>query len=156
MEATGQIIVELPLEAVFTYYSDQDRLQQWIPGGGILEFTPLTPSPKRPGSRYRMAYRSFGITYRLITELTKLEKNHLSEMEQVTGDYKSFHYEMHFAAASHSTTALEMTIRATLPWGIFGLAAERLTLSQARTEVSGVLKRFKCGAESHGSRTKNQ
>jgi uncharacterized membrane protein len=148
MEVSSQIIINAPLDKVFTYYSDQDRLQEWIPGNGILEFTPLTPAPKRPGSRYHMAYRSMGVTFRLVTELTKLQKNRLSAMEQVTGDFKAFHYEMDFAEASPSTTSLKMTIRGALPWGIIGAVAELLTRSQVSREINGVLRRFKSGAES--------
>ncbi len=148
MEVSGQITVDRPLNIVFTYYSDQDRLQEWIVGDGILEFSPLTPAPKKPGSRYRMAYRTMGITFRLIAELTRLEKNRRSEMTQVTGDYGSFHYEMLFEEDNRATTSLTMKIEATLPWGLLGRLAEWLTRSQARREVNSVLQRFKLRAES--------
>jgi uncharacterized membrane protein len=148
MKVSAQITVDRPLDIVFAYYSDQGRLQEWIIGDGMLEFSPLTPAPKRPGSRYRMAYRSMGVTFRLIAELTKLEKNRRSEMRQVTGDYDSFHYKMLFAEDTRSTTSLIMSIEATLPWGMLGRIAEWLTHSQARREVNSVLQRFKLRAES--------
>lgn len=149
INVSSQIHVNAPLEVVFAYYSDQDRLQEWIPGESVLEFTPLTPAPKRPGSRYRMAYRSFGITFHLIAELTKLEPNKLSEMKQIEGDYESFQYDMQFKRADSNITELTMTIKARLPWGILGRIGEWLTQSQAFHEATNTLQRFKKGAESY-------
>ncbi|MGE5218382.1 MAG: hypothetical protein ACM3SP_15415 [Chloroflexota bacterium] len=147
IDVSKKIPVDVPLAAAFEYYTDQDRLQEWIPGDGILEFTPLMPPPKRPGSRYRMAYRSFGVTFRLITELTKLDSNNLSEMQQVTGDYRSFQYDMKFNEAGTNSTYMTIRIRAALPWGILGRILEYLTRTQAQREVNNLMTRFKRGVE---------
>jgi uncharacterized membrane protein len=141
------IDIDVPLDVVFSYYSDQSRLQEWIPGGGILEFTPLSAPPKKPGSRYRMAYRSLGVTFRLITELTALDTNRLSVMEQVSGDYKCFRYEMHFSPAGANGSQLEMRITARLPWGILGSIADWLSRPLVRGDIEKALQRFKAGVE---------
>lgn len=147
IDVSNNTQVDVPISEVFAYYSNQDRLQEWIPGDGILEFTPLMPAPKRPGSRYRMAYRSFGVTFRLIAELTKLERNNLSEMQQITGDYKSFQYDMKFNEAGANSTDMTIRIRAMLPWGILGRILEYATHAQAQREVNNLMTRFKKGAE---------
>lgn len=147
MDLTCEIIVDAPVDAAFTYYSDQDRLQEWVPGSGILEFTPITPPPKKPGSRYRMVYRSFGMTFRLIAELKKLEKNRLSVMEQISGDYEFFHYEMHFSPVGPDRTMLTMYIHAGFPWGQLGEFIGWLSKPFARRNIEASLRRFKIGAE---------
>lgn len=147
MNLVGEIVVNLPIEATFAYYADQDRLQEWVPGGGILEFSPLTPAPKKPGSRYRMAYKSLGITFKLVAELTVLDRNRKSVMEQVTGDYTSFHYEMDFTSVNETSTRLRMQISAILPWGILGAIAERISRPIAMREFRNALERFKIAAE---------
>src|SRR4051794_36088314 len=96
MLSVTTIDVQVPVAVAFDYYCDQASLQEWIPGGGILEFTPVTPPPKQVGSQYRIAYRSFGLTFRLLAEVKTLEANHLSVKERVSGSYKSFRYEMRF------------------------------------------------------------
>jgi uncharacterized membrane protein len=146
MNLASEIVVNLPIEATFAFYADQDRLQEWVPGGGILEFSPLTPAPKKRGSRYRMAYRSLGITYKLVAELTVLDLNRKSVMEQVTGDYTSFHYEMDFTSVNEKNTRLTMQISATFPWGILGALAERVSRPAAMREFRKALERFKVAA----------
>jgi uncharacterized membrane protein len=147
MDLTGEIIVNIPLEAAFAYYADQARLQEWVPGGSVLEFTPLTAPPKRPGSRYRMAYKSLGKTFNLVAELTALEPNRRSAMDQVTGDYRVFHYEMQFDAVTATTTRMKMRINATLPWGMVGTIADLLSRPLAIQNLRKTLQRFKAGAE---------
>ena len=147
MDLTAEILVDAPIEATFAYYADQARLQEWVPGGGILEFTPLTPPPKKPGSRYRMGYRSLGVTFSLIAELTVLERNRMSVMEQITGDYKAFRYEMHFTAATAKSTGLKMRISATLPWGVVGALADRISRPLVKADISRALERLKVGVE---------
>lgn len=147
MDLVGEIVVNLPIEATFAYYADQGRLQEWVPGGGILEFYPLTPAPKKPGSRYRMAYRSLGITFKLVAELTVLDLNRKSVMEQITGDYTSFHYEMDFTSVNEKNTRLRMQISAILPWWILGAIADRISRPIATREFRKALQRFKIAAE---------
>lgn len=147
MNLVGEIVVNLPIEATFAYYADQGRLQEWVRGGGILEFSPLTPAPKKPGSRYRMAYRSLGITFKLVAELTVLDLNRKSVMEQVTGDYTSFHYEMDFTSVNEKNTRLRMQISATLPGWILGVMADWISRPIARREFRNALQRFKIASE---------
>jgi uncharacterized membrane protein len=148
MDLMAEILVDVPIDATFAYYADQARLQEWVPGGGISEFTPLTPSPKKPGSRYRMGYKSLGVTFSLIAELTVLERNRMSVMEQITGDYKAFRYEMHFTAATDKSTGLKMRISATLPWGILGTLADWISRPLVQRDISRALERLKMGIES--------
>jgi uncharacterized membrane protein len=147
MDVTSSIVLNVSVENAFKYYSDQDKLQEWVPGGGILEFTPLTPAPKRPGSRYRMTYKSLGVTFSLIAELTVLERNRMSVMEQVTGDYKAFRYEMHFTAPTDKSTGLKMRISATLPWGILGTLGDWISRPLVKADISRALERLKVGVE---------
>jgi hypothetical protein len=142
MELTGEIIVNVPIESTFAYYADQSQLQEWVPGGGILEFTPLTPPPKRPGSRYLMVYRSMAVTFQLIAELTVLDLNRLSVMEQITGDYKTFHYEMRFTAE--------------LPWGKLGSIVDLASRPLAKHNFRKVLERLKTAAETAYRRRSSQ
>jgi uncharacterized membrane protein len=147
MDVTCEIVIDASIGTVFSYYADQNRLQEWVAGGGILEFTPLTPPPKKLGSVYRMAYRSLGMTFHLNTELTALEMNHRSAMDQVAGDYESFHYEMLFTPLSSHKTRVSMRIRAVLPWGWLGELMDRLSQPFARRDIEGALRRLKSSVE---------
>lgn len=147
MDITREIVIDAPIGAVFSYYADQDCLQEWVPGGGILEFTPLTPPPKKLGSIYRMAYHSLGITFRLNAKLTALETNHRSAMDQVTGDYQSFHYEMLFTPLSSGGTCVSLRIRAVLPWRWFGKLMDRVSQPFACRDIEGALRRLRNGVE---------
>jgi hypothetical protein len=151
VRALTQIDLRVPVEAAFTYYCDQARLQEWIPGGGILEFTPLDPPPKQVGSRYRIAYRSFGLIFRLIARVTQLEKDRLSVKELVSGDYKTFRYEMRFARVDSTSSHLEMRVMAELPWGPFGEVMLWLVGPLIRRDLGGGLTRFKARVEATAS-----
>jgi hypothetical protein len=147
MNIKCEITVDAPLEEAFAYYLDEASLQEWIPGGGMLEFTPLTSPPKRVGSRYRMVYRALGVTFRSITEVTALESCHLSIKDQVSGDYKIWHYEMRFAPAGPDKTRMEMRAQAVLPWGLLGIVASWLGRPLIQRDRQAALERFKARVE---------
>ena len=147
MNIKCEITVDVPVEVVFAYYLDEACLQEWILGGGMLEFTPLTPPPKRVGSRYRMIYRALGVTFRSITEVTALDPYRLSTKDQVSGDYKIWHYEMRFAPAGAAKTHMQMRARAVLPWGPLGIVAGWLGQPLIQRDRQAALVRFKAGVE---------
>ena len=147
MEAQAHVTVGVPVEVAFAYYSDQSVLQEWIPGGATLEFTPLTPPPKQVGSRYRWVYRSMGVTFTSIVEIKALELNRLSVKEQLVGDFESFHYEMHFTALDRDRTRVGMRTRTELPWGVFGKLAEPVARPRVEQDMRTGLGRFKNGVE---------
>lgn len=143
MNINFEITVDAPVEEAFAYYLEENHLQDWICGGGMLEFTPLTQPPKRVGSRYRMVYRALGVTFRSITEVTALEPCRLSTKRQVSGDYKVWLYEMHFAPAGPSKTHMEMRAEAVLPWGPLGILAGWLGQPLIQRDRQAALERFK-------------
>jgi protein-S-isoprenylcysteine O-methyltransferase Ste14/uncharacterized protein YndB with AHSA1/START domain len=147
MNITFNITVDVPVEEAFAYYLDEASLPAWVCGGGMLEFTPLTAPPKRVGSRYRMVYRVFGVTFRSITELTTLEPCRLSIKDQVSGDYKLWHYEMHFAPAGPGKTHMEMHAHVVMPWGLFGVLAGWLGRPFIQRDRQAALERFKVQVE---------
>ncbi len=142
-----EITVDVPVEEAFAYYLDEASLPKWACGGGMLEFTPLSPPPKRVGSRYRMVYRSLGVTFRSITELTALEPNRLSTKKQVSGDYKDWRYEMHFAPAGPGKTHMQMRSEAVMPWGPLGVLAGWLGRPLIQRDRQAALGRFKAQVE---------
>jgi hypothetical protein len=139
--------VMAPVAAAFSYYCDQDSLQDWIPGGGIREFTPVTPPPKTVGSRYRIAYRSFGITFRLLAEVKTLDQDRLSVKERVSGQYKTFRYEMRFEPIDAASCHLEMRVVAELPWGPLGAVLLWVASPFTRRDLQGGLNRLKARVE---------
>ena len=141
------IDVEVPVDVAFDYYCDQASLQHWIPGGGILEFTPVTPPPKQVGSQFRIAYRSFGLTFRLLAEVKTLETNRLSVKERVSGAYKSFRYEMHFTPTGPDSCRLDMRVSAELPGGVLGRLVMAPSAPFVRRDMQGGLARFKARVE---------
>jgi hypothetical protein len=147
MEFINRADVMAPVAAAFAYYCDQASLQEWIPGGGILEFTPVTPPPKAVGSRFRIAYRSFGITFRLLAEVKTLDLDRLSVKERVSGQYKTFRYEMHFEPIDAESCRLEMRVIAELPWGPVGKAMLWVASPFTRRDLQGGLNRFKSRVE---------
>ncbi|HEU0296298.1 MAG TPA: SRPBCC family protein [Anaerolineales bacterium] len=147
MNINFEITVDAPVEEVFAYYLEEDHLQDWVCGGGMLEFTPLTQPPKRVGSRYRMAYCALGMTFRSITEVTALEPCRLSIKDQVSGDYKVWHYEMHFAPAGPGKTRMEMRAHAVLPWGPLGMIAGWLGRPLIQRDRQAALGHFKLQVE---------
>jgi hypothetical protein len=57
MDVRCEILLDVPVDVAFAYYCDENRLQEWVSGGSMVEFTPLSRPPKGVGSRYRMVYR---------------------------------------------------------------------------------------------------
>ena len=147
MNIVWQITVDAPVEDAFAYYLDESRFQDWICGGGQLEFTPLTAPPKRVGSRYRMAYRALGVTFRNIAEVTALEPCCLSTKRQVSGDYKVWLYEMHFSPSGPSKTHMEMRAEVVMPWGLLGTVASWLGRLLIQRDRQAALERFKAQVE---------
>ena len=147
MNIKFEITVDVPVEQAFAYYLDEASLPEWVCGGRMLEFTPLTAPPKRVGSRYRMIYRAFGVTFRSITEVTALESCRLSTKEQVSGDYKAWHYEMHFAPAGPGKTHMEMHAHVVMPWGLLGALAGWLGRPLIQRDRRAALERFKVQVE---------
>ncbi|MCI0397328.1 MAG: SRPBCC family protein [Chloroflexi bacterium] len=138
-----EITVDVPVEEAFAYYLDEPSLQDWVPGGGMLEFTPLTSPPKRVGSRYLMVYRVIGVTFRSIAEATALEPCRLSMKDQVSGPYKRWHYEMHFAPAGPDKTRMTMRGEVVMPWGPLGIVAGWLGRPLIERDRQAALERFK-------------
>ena len=73
-------------------------------------------------------------------------------MEQVTGDYKSFRYEMSFTPVDEGRTRMEMRVQAELPWGPLGKLAGWLATNAVRRDLEGVLHRFKSRVEGQAGR----
>jgi hypothetical protein len=142
-----EITVNVPVEEAFAYYLDEPSLQEWVRGGGMLEFTPLTSPPKRVGSRYRMVYRVMGVTFDSIAEATVLEPCRLSMKDQVSGPYKRWHYEMHFAPAGPDKTRLTMLGDVVMPWGPLGAVAGLLGRPLIERDRRAALERFKSQVE---------
>ena len=147
MDIRCETDIDAPVATAFAYYCDQERLDEWIPGGGLIEFTAITPVPKRVGSRYRVAYRLFGLTYRLIAEVKVLEDGRLSVKEQVSGDYKAWRYSMGFKETAPGRTHLTMLVHAELPWGVAGRLAETLGRSFVQRDLDASIRRFKLRTE---------
>ena len=147
MDIVCSTVTNVPLESAFAYYCEQGRLHEWIVGGGIREFTPITPPPKKVGSRFRMTYRLLGKTMRSVLKIKALDPQGLSVKEQVTGDYKAYRYELHFARLAPEKTRLEMRVHAVLPWGPLGRVAELLGWRLVRRDMEGGLQRFKTRVE---------
>ena len=147
MNIVWQIKVDVPVEEAFAYYLDESHLQDWVCGGGQLEFTPLTQPPKRVGSRYRLVYRALGLTFRNIAEVTVLEPFRLSMKEQVSGDYKVWHYEMHFVPSGPGQTHMEMRAHVVMPWGVLGSLMGRLGAPLIQRDRQAALERFKAQVE---------
>jgi protein-S-isoprenylcysteine O-methyltransferase Ste14/uncharacterized protein YndB with AHSA1/START domain len=147
MKIHFEITVDAPVEDVFAYYLEEASLADWVVGGGMLEFTPLTAPPKRVGSRYRMVYRALGVTFRNVAEVTALEPCRLSMKDQVSGDYKHWHYEMHFAPAGPGTTRLDFHGHVVMPWGPLGVVAGWLGRPLIQRDRQAALGRFKAQVE---------
>ena len=147
MNIKWEITVDVPVEEAFAYYLDEASLPKWVCGGGQLEFTPLTQPPKRVGSRYRMVYRALGVTFHSVAEVTALEPCRLSTKKQVSGDYKDWRYEMHFAPAGPGKTHMEMRCEAVLPWGPLGVLAGWLGRPLIQRDRQAALERFKLQVE---------
>ena len=156
MNINFEITVDAPVEEVFAYYLEEDHLQDWVGGGGMLEFTPLTQPPKRVGSRYRMVYRALGVTFRNIAQVTALEPCRLSMKDQVSGDYKVWHYEMHFTPVSLGKTQLEFRGHVVLPWGVLGTLMGRLGGPLIQRDRQAALGRFKRQVEARVHQTASE
>ncbi len=147
MNLNFEITVDAPVEEAFAYYLDESCLPDWVCGGGMLEFTPLTAPPKRVGSRYRMVYRLLSVTFRSITEVTSLEPCRLSTKRQVSGDYKVWLYEMHFTPIGPGRTRMEMCAQVVMPWGLLGRVASWLGRPLIQRDRQAALERFKVQVE---------
>jgi protein-S-isoprenylcysteine O-methyltransferase Ste14/uncharacterized protein YndB with AHSA1/START domain len=147
MNINFEITVDAPVEDVFAYYLEEASLADWVVGGWMLEFAPLSAPPKRVGSRYRMVYRALGVTFRNIAEVTALEPCRLSIKDQVSGDYKVWHYEMHFTPVGPGTTRLGFRGHVVLPWGPVGVLMGWLGGPLIQRDRQAALGRFKAQVE---------
>ncbi|HEX9597155.1 MAG TPA: SRPBCC family protein [Anaerolineales bacterium] len=147
MNINFEITVDAPVEEAFAYYLEENHVQDWACGGGMLEFTPLTAPPKRVGSRYRMVYRALGVTFRNIAQVTALEPCRLSMKDQVSGDYKVWHYELHFTPVGPGKTHLDFRAHVVMPWGPVGVLMGRLGGPLIQRDRQAALERFKLQVE---------
>jgi hypothetical protein len=74
MDVRCEILLDVPVDVAFAYYCDENRLQEWVSGGSIVEFTPLSRPPKGVGSRYRMLYRLMSMVFTNVAEVRTFER----------------------------------------------------------------------------------
>ena len=150
MDVRCEILLDVPVDVAFAYYCDENRLQEWVTGGSMHEFTPLSLPPKGVGSRYRMVYRVMGIDFRSVAEVKVFERWRCVK-EQVSGDYRTWHYEMRMRPTNTGGSHMSMHVQAQLHWGPMGALAGWFAAPLIQRERQACYRRFKARVEANGA-----
>jgi len=145
-----EIRLDVPVDVAFAYYCDENRLQEWVTGGACLEFTPISPAPKGVGSRYRMVYRLMGIVFTSVAEVKAFDRWRCVK-EQVSGDYRTWRYDMRMSPTDDGGSRMAMHVHADLPWGAFGIVAGWVARPLVQRDRQACYRRFKAQVESRHS-----
>ncbi len=125
---TSTIELALPIERLFALFLDPAASLALMPAELNLR---LIEGPKllTLGSRLIVQGRRWGLSQRMVTEVTKLEMNIVLVEEQREGPFRRFVHERRFTAIDPGKTQLTDQIDFDPPGGLLGL-----TLTAARIE----------------------
>jgi uncharacterized protein YndB with AHSA1/START domain len=137
--------VARPVQDVFAYVTDLDRLREWQPN--VLSVTKETEGPLRQGTRLREVRRGpFGRKVAAIVEVSAYEQNRRFDLEIVSGPLPiDGSHEFHETDAG---TRIEFVARGQ-PGGRLRLA-EPLLARVLKRQFSGYYERLKALLESRG------
>ena len=66
-------IIDAPVEIVFLYLEDSDRLRQWVPN--LVEDESIIETPGKTGSKFRQVFVEKGKTMEMTGEITEYVEN---------------------------------------------------------------------------------
>ena len=71
-------IVDAPVEIVFLYLEDSDRLKRWVPN--LVEDESIVETPEKTGSKFRQVFLERGKTMEMTGEITDYVENELERV----------------------------------------------------------------------------
>jgi ligand-binding SRPBCC domain-containing protein len=141
------VVIKAPVSNVWNYYTDIDKLQEWIPGGNIVKFEWLSPPPKSVGSRFRVSVRVAGRVSTWIAEMTEMVENKKSAYKLVEGDLKLYEDSFEFEPVNEETKVTDR-INYELPYSLLGKLLDILTVENSiRSDMQAMLERLKTNVE---------
>ena len=66
-------IIDAPVEIVFLYLEDSDRLKRWVPN--LVEDESIVETPEKTGSKFRQVFLERGKTMEMTGEITDYVEN---------------------------------------------------------------------------------
>lgn len=124
---TVEYICELdaPLEQVWDFYNHIESLFKVTPPENHARLDgPAVPMGE--GAIYPLRFTRFGITIRLTSRIVTYEPPHRFQDLQVKGPFAAWLHTHQFTALSPTRTRLTDHVEYRLPFGPFGLIADRL------------------------------
>lgn len=143
----GSVVIKSPVSNVWSYYTDIDKLQEWIPGGNIVKFEWLSPPPKRVGSRFSISYRAAGRVSTWIAEMSEMVENKKGAYKLVEGDLKRYEESFEFEPVNEETKVTGR-MNYELPYSLLGKLLDILTVENSiRADIQAMLERLKTNVE---------
>ena len=143
----ASIVIRAPVEKVWSYYTDVDRLQDWVPGGNVVKFEWLSPPPKKVGSRFRISIRAAGKTSTWTAEMTEMVENKRGAYKLVEGDLKRYEESFEFEPVGEETR-VTAKMEYELPYHFLGKLLDILVVNRSiRTDTQAMWERLKTNVE---------
>ena len=140
-------VIKAPVSNVWSYYTDIDKLQEWIPGGNIVKFEWLSPPPKRVGSRFSISYRAAGRVSTWIAEMSEMVENKKGAYKLVEGDLKRYEESFELEPVN-GETKVTCRMNYELPYSLLGKLLDILTVENSiRADTQAMLDRLKTNVE---------
>jgi len=141
------IMIKAPISEVWKYYSDVDKLHEWIAGGNIMKFEALSPPPKRVGSKFRISYRMMGRVFSWMIEIAEFLEKKRSAYKLVSGDLKRYEQSFEFNQTDEGTEVVSK-VNYELPFSFLGKLLDVLVVNrQIKADIQESLMRLKTKVE---------
>ena len=140
----GGIVIERPVQDVFTYATSAESHLRWVPG--IREAVYLDEGPVQVGSRWRATVAFGGIQVETVNEVTEVVANRKFSWRSVDGPVQSCgSYE--FTPLAGERTRFDFQIASDDKLARLGGLAMPLALRMLRRELRNRLARVKTSME---------
>ncbi len=138
----NSIIINAPVEKVFTYLDDVEKNVEWLPG--MVEVKDIHLTDERVGSHFQWVYKMVGI--RMSGETTTTE--YVPNRRVVTKSKGGITSTWTFTFDAHNGgTKLTILVEYTVPIPVLGKIVEALVLKQNDREAKLSLENIKAATE---------
>jgi uncharacterized membrane protein len=125
------IIINAPVEKVFSYMDDPMSNPEWLPG--MIDVRDVVQTPNKVGTHFRWTYKMAGIRFEGETTTTEYipNKRVVTQSKGGISSTWTFTYEPH-----EKGTKLTLSVDYSIPIPVLGKLAESLVLKQNEREAN--------------------
>jgi carbon monoxide dehydrogenase subunit G len=132
------IIINAPVEKVFSYMDDPMSNLEWLPG--MIDVKHVVQTPNKVGTHFRWTYKMAGIRFKGETTTTEyvLNKRVVTQSKGGISSTWTFTYE-----PQEEGTKLTLSVDYSIPIPVLGKLAESLVLKQNEREANLAISNVK-------------